>query len=88
MSNKRLPILADGDALNDKLLHTFTEWNNQGFMIKKGSKAVAKDMMGNALFSEDQIFAPEDQIRGFANDYGYVDYDYDDDFSWDPWMFN
>ena len=44
-----------------KMLYTFNEWNNKGFRILKGAKAIRADKQGKALFSSDQVYIPTDK---------------------------
>lgn len=50
---KTPPIPESGD--NDDSQLTFDEWSGCGWSVKKGSKAVGFDCLGNALFDRTQV---------------------------------
>lgn len=39
---------------------TYDEWKEEGYQVRKGEKAIGKDLNGDALFSEDQVYDPDD----------------------------
>lgn len=57
---------------------TFKEWTNSGYLIIKGSKAIAFNDKGEALFSRDQV--KKKNIPSYEYKYEGVDYSKDPEF--------
>ena len=50
--------------------HTFHEWSNAGFKIKKGTRSLFRNEAGAAIFNPDQvILLGESMIDGEFRDY-------------------
>lgn len=74
-------------------LRTFDEWNELGYRIQKGSKAIKISPKRGALFSKDQVYKPTKRYYNYDHDERYFDwlqedYDYDEPMLYDTWMFN
>lgn len=66
--------------MTDKL-RTFNEWRNEGFVVRKGEKAIGFNAEGIALFSIDQVKdVASDQVKndGFVENDGLADHCWED----------
>jgi hypothetical protein len=53
-SRAQIPPIPESGDIDDSQL-TFQEWSDAGWSVRKGSKAVAFDCLGNALFDLTQV---------------------------------
>jgi len=68
-----------------KLIYkTFNEWAELGYYIYRGEKSNCSNDAGEPLFSELQVYVPSDI---YEDRYASCDYEDDELFYWDPWMF-
>lgn len=59
---------------------TFKEWNDEGYQIKRGERAVGRNVVGEAVFSDAQVQPRRKYIRN--KNYYTKSYDYNRD-GWD-----
>ncbi len=87
MSIEWLPLPAgfkmSEDRRNPRVeLHTFNHWGKNGYMIIKGSKSVARNERGEALFSNEQVeYTGGNQWLGDSDE---TDDEYDPDLPGNP----
>ena len=48
--------------INAKKSHTFHEWSEAGYRIKKGTRSLSRDKDGAALFKPDQVILSGDRV--------------------------
>ena len=68
--------------MSSPTLHTYDQWHKLGYVIIKGSKAVARDKTNTALFSEYQVKRKIMRNCDYSDEYdrndSYWDYINDD----------
>ena len=62
--NEALQVLADTEERR-----TFDEWVSLGYCICKGSKCVARNGNGIALFDRTQVYDDDDELFGYTDVY-------------------
>ena len=68
-------------AFDDSKPHTFQEWSENGYRIRKGEHATGKDKAGTFTFTRDQVYENRDRVVAQYSSYGIdnTDFEFDGD---------
>lgn len=60
------------DKVEGVTYRTFNAWKSWGFRIKKGEKSHYKHPIFGVMFSQDQVYNPQNYIRSFGKEENFL----------------